>query len=96
VIFTDSHGIGPDLAPGEAPWPVRWEDDPRCDSCLHEWESVLLRPYPARVEEAIRCRHCHTPRCGDSRDSDPCMRRRHHRGDHVLASGVRYPLGGTP
>lgn len=89
--------VGPTLAPGERPWPLQWEQDPAADSCLHEWETVLLPPaHGLRFEEAVRCTHCHTPRCGHSGDDDPCMRRRHHRGDHVTLSGTVWPVGGTP
>lgn len=82
------YSIGPTLAADARPWPVDWESHVD-DDCLHDWELVLLasngpnekaRP---RVEECVRCEHCHVPRCGHSTDEDPCDLRRHHRGEHL-------------
>lgn len=83
--------VGPVLAPGELPWPIRWEDDPRIDDGHdHVWETVLLgaptgrgRRRRQRVEEVVRCQVCTAPRCGSSTDPNPCLERRHHRGDHT-------------
>ena len=86
--------VGPVLAPGELPWPIRWEDDPRIDDGHdHTWETVLLGAVAAskllprlrrpRVEEVVRCQICCAPRCGSSTDENPCLERRHHRGDHT-------------
>ena len=41
-----------------------------------------------RRSRVARCRGCHTPRCGYAEDPDPCVRRRHHDGDHLLESGL--------
>jgi hypothetical protein len=92
--------IGPTLAPTEQPWPISWESDPRIDDGHeHLWECCLLQAdgrYRVRIEEVVRCRGCHVPRCGHSRDRDPCLRRRHHRTAHVLASGRVEPMGFEP
>jgi hypothetical protein len=92
--------IGPNLPPDVRPWDYQWESDPRIDDGhAHEWELVLLEGDGERrrfTEEVVRCRcsNCHAPRCGDSRDEDPCMERRHHRGLHIYLSGMFEPLGG--
>lgn len=95
----EDHAIGPSLPPGEPPWPLGWESDPRIDDGHpHDWESVLLQGgAPARrtTEEVIRCATCHAPRCGLSRDPDPCMNRRHHRDGHLALSGAYWPVGGS-
>lgn len=86
--------LGPSLAPDEPPWPSGWEQQADLDAHEHEWESVLLEAdgqRRLRIEECVRCRTCHSPRCGHSRDPDPCMERRHHRGAHSPLShgGIR-------
>lgn len=87
--------VGPTLAPGEPPWPVGWEQDPRVDDGhAHDWETVLLGADHRRVEEVVRCAVCHAPRCGHSRDTNPCMERRHHRGLHIHLNGACDPVGG--
>jgi hypothetical protein len=80
--------VGPTLAPGEAPW-CSWESDPRIDDGhQHRWECVLLAPSLGhRLEEVVRCKVCHAPRCGHSMDEDPCMLRRHHLRWHLYLSG---------
>lgn len=86
--------VGPTLAEGETPWPLGWERDPKVDDGhLHEWECVLVRMPGRRLEECVRCVTCHAPRCGSSRDDDPCMQRRHHTVDHVTTSGKRSKVG---
>jgi hypothetical protein len=82
---------GPTLAEGEAPFPLGWEQVD--DTCEHEWETVLLL-VGRRVEEVVRCEHCHAPRCGHVHDDDPCMKRRHHRDCHRYLSGRREHLSG--
>lgn len=96
IRATGGYQVGPTLPPGEAPWPVGWEQDPAIDDGhRHEWETVLLGATERqRVEEVVRCRICCAPRCGHSTDPDPCMERRHHRSCHRLLSGRRVHLGG--
>lgn len=80
--------VGPILKPGEPPWPTRWEDDPTIDDGhAHDWETCLLGAPTdhRRVEEVVRCAVCSAPRCGSSTDPNPCLDRRHHRGDHTHA-----------
>jgi hypothetical protein len=79
--------VGPALPPNEFPFPLGWEGDGRVVDCVHpEWETVLVT-HPEHFQECVRCVECHAPRCGKSTADDPCMRIRHHRGDHVLLSG---------
>ena len=87
--------VGRTLSPGERPWSVIWEQDPRIDDGHpHDWETVLLGATDhQRVEEVVRCTTCHAPRCGHSTDDDPCIRRRHHRDCHRYLSGRREHLG---
>ena len=89
--------VGPALPDDVRPWPSGWEQDPRIDECDHIWESCLLLPGPYRGNgaEVVRCMNCHAPRCGDadSRDRDPCMKRRHHGGEHRYLSGVTRKVG---
>lgn len=87
--------IGPTLPTSEPPWPSMWEQDPSIDGCTHSWEAVLLAPGKGRyrMDEVVRCEHCHAPRCGHVHDSDPCMDRRHHRGPHLLFSGSLREVG---
>lgn len=86
--------MGPTLAADEAPWPIMWESKPYRDvlnnECTHDtWELVLLEAdglHRVHIEEAVRCRECHVPRCGHSTDDDPCVLERHHRGEHLPCS----------
>lgn len=86
--------IGPTLAADERPWPITWESQPYRDElgneCTHDtWELVLLAAdgrRRVRVEEVVRCRECHSPRCGHSTDEDPCILARHHRAEHQTCS----------
>ena len=94
--------VGPTLPAEEAPWPSMWEQDPAIDDGhKHRWESCLLaavdesgqrRRY--QVEEVIRCAVCQAPRCGDSGEDDPCMKRRHHFDCHRFLSGRSEHIGG--
>jgi hypothetical protein len=85
--------VGPSLAKNEPPFPRQWETSPEVKACPHDvWESVLIDSW--HLEEAIRCRACHAPRCGFSRDPDPCMLVRHHATHHVQESGRLDPIGG--
>lgn len=87
--------VGPNLALGEEPWPIGWEWMDEVKACPHNvWESVLIHPRYSRIEECIRCRACHAPRCGHSADPDPCMLVRHHKTHHVALSGALEPIGG--
>lgn len=98
VVTDRGYAIGPNLPPDERPWPYSWEQDPRIDDGhAHAWELVLLQGdgrHRRYTEEVVRCASCHVPRCGHSRDDDPCMERRHHRGLHIHLSGRYEPLGG--
>lgn len=88
---------GPTLAPDVPPWPRRWESDPAIDLCAHWWELVHLLAdgkYRLYEDDVVRCAVCHTPRCGESDEADPCMERRHHQGLHIHLSGRFEPLGG--
>jgi hypothetical protein len=86
--------VGPTLAPGEAPFPLGWEQDPHLDDHDHRWECVLIPPANGRrLEEVVRCSVCLCPRCGHVHDIDPCMERRHHRRCHRLLSGRREHMG---
>lgn len=88
--------VGPTVPYGEVFAPG-WEQSPlTADGHTHEWESVLVtsRGYP-RLEECVRCSVCLCPRCGHLYDPNPCMERRHHRGEHEYASGGREPVGGA-
>lgn len=84
--------VGPTLAKGELPFPLRWETSPHVRACQHDvWESVLIDSW--HIEEVVRCRACHAPRCGYSRSADPCMLVRHHGTHHVHLSGRLQPIG---
>ena len=88
--------VGPTIPATEEPWPIQWERDPSVLACeFHEWESCLLAAdglHRTRVEEVVRCRHCHAPRCGHNVDADPCVMVRHHHPEpHVLASQCEIP-----
>lgn len=86
--------VGPVITGGVSPFGVGWEQDPRIDDGhVHEWESVLVSNPGGRMEECVRCSACHCPRCGNLYDPDPCMLRRHHRVDHLHASGRSHPVG---
>ena len=86
--------VGPMLAAGVDPWPLRWESSVD-ESCAHEWEIVTMPEWRGRrAANVIRCATCHAPRCGHSTDDDPCMERRHHDGLHIYLSGRYEPLGG--
>lgn len=85
--------IAPDLPAGEPPWPVGWEQRDN-DTCLHQWERVVITTRRHDPEPVVRCRECHVPRCGSSTDHDPCMERRHHRTVHLRLSGKFDPVGG--
>lgn len=93
------YAVGPALVPDQPPWDIQWESDPRVDDGhLHEWESVLLQGDGRQrrsTEEVILCAVCHAPRCGDTRDDDPCMNRRHHRVNHCTLGGLSWRIGGT-
>jgi hypothetical protein len=89
---------GPIIPATEDPWPVMWEQDPLIDNGHgHIWESCLLEAdgkHRVRIDEVVRCMVCHAPRCGNAlRDPDPCMERRHHRGDHRYLSGRTEKVG---
>lgn len=88
--------VGPVLEPGESPWPVCWEQSTSIDDGhRHVWESVLLPAHAGRsMQECVRCVECQAPRCGDSTEDDPCMRRRHHKACHELLSGALDHIGG--
>lgn len=88
--------LGPNLPPGEVPWPLFWEQQPNLDDCLHVWERVTInRPHAHNgPEPVVRCRVCSAPRCGHSTDADPCMERRHHRTVHLTLHGSFEPVGG--
>lgn len=87
--------VGPNLAPGESPFPHRWERDEAVLACPHnEWETVLVQPRPKHIEECVRCVQCHAPRCGHTRDEDPCLMVRHHVTHHTYESGRIEPVGG--
>lgn len=90
---------GPTLPPDVSPWDFNWEQDPHIDDGhAHDWETVhLLADGKWRVfeEDVVRCAICHCPRCGHSKDNDPCMERRHHRDLHIYLSGWFAPLGGS-
>ena len=45
-------------------------------------------------ERMVICRACYVPRCGHTDDRDPCLLWRHHRTEHVYASGKHEPVGG--
>lgn len=93
--MTGGYIVGPTLGEGEQPFPLCWEQSEDVAACVHpEWESVLVRQWGSRLQECIRCVECHAPRCGHSTDDDPCMRVRHHRGNHVYLSGTVEPVGG--
>lgn len=71
------------------PWAIQWETDDVVLTCTHDvWESVLLTAEPEvrRLEEVVRCRACHAPRCGHARDKDPCVLVRHHKDKHLRAT----------
>jgi hypothetical protein len=77
--------VGPTITEkGLTPWPPGWEQNPKIDTCAHEWESVLLGPPGHKVEEVVRCAipFCNVPRCGHANDRNPCLLRRHHKGKH--------------
>lgn len=79
----------------QSAWPIRWESDPRIDDGhAHQWEMVVVQPYPGHREAVTRCSVCSAPRCGYTFDEDPCMERRHHREVHIYESGRFEPLGG--
>jgi len=63
-------------------WPWDWENRPAKDGCDHQWEVVVVERLFNPTEMVARCGMCHTPRCGYAEDPDPCLRRRHHEGDH--------------
>lgn len=93
LATAQTYVIGPNLEPGDRPWPIMWEQDPAVLACIHlaadgepAWETVLV-PTAGTVhfDEVVRCRSCHAPRCGEVREADPCMRRRHHDGRCLLA-----------
>lgn len=80
--------------PGRA-WPITWEQDPRRDTCAHQWETVTIESRPGHVEELDRCSICHTPRCDRFDDYQTrCLERRHHDSLHIFESGTFEPLGG--
>lgn len=85
--------IGPDLATGEDPWPLLWEQRDN-DSCAHRWERVVVHRKGTKSEPVVRCSECRVPRCGHSDDPDPCMERRHHRTVHIYLGGEFAPIGG--
>lgn len=88
--------VGPTLKQGARPWPNQWHNSVVVKVCNHpKWESVLLAPTgEVPLEEVVRCTRCHAPRCGSSRDADPCMRVRHHTIHHTFLSGKIEPVGG--
>lgn len=88
------YALGPDLAPGEDPWPLLWEQNQGIDNCPHAWERVVVHRRFSEAEPVVRCHACHVPRCGHSDDADPCMERRHHRTVHIHLSGRFAPVGG--
>ncbi len=74
--------------PLDPAWPWDWENRPEKDRCDHLWEVLVVDRLFNPTEQVARCRGCHTPRCGYAEDPDPCIRRRHHDGDHLLESGL--------
>jgi hypothetical protein len=65
----------------------------------HWWEFRLgdvLAPEACRDpdERMVICRGCFVPRCGWADERDPCLLPRHHRTEHVTASGQHEPVGG--
>lgn len=55
----------------------------------HDWWTFrlgdVLEPTAIRNpdEMMVICRHCYVPRCGATDDPTPCLKHRHHRGDHA-------------
>lgn len=87
--------LGPSLPMGERPFAMLWEQSKTMDSCAHIWERVIVvRRNSEENEPVVRCLKCHTPRCGDSTDRNPCMERRHHDSLHIYLSGEFAPKGG--
>jgi hypothetical protein len=83
------YALGPVLSPGERPWPEQWERSIVCMVCPHTaWESVLVPPSETSpCDEVVRCTVCHAPRCGGTREDDPCMKVLNHLDYHWLVSG---------
>jgi len=87
--------IGPRLSEGERPWPWDWEQNHETDNGHeHHWQIVVIQKHTQDPESVVRCMICLSPRCGDSKDRDPCMQRRHHRTFHNPLHGYPYPVGG--
>lgn len=86
--------LGDDLALGEDPWPLLWEQCAYNDDHNHEWERVVVHRAGVDPEPVVRCLGCHVPRCGHSDDRDPCMERRHHTLVHIRLHGGFDPVGG--
>jgi hypothetical protein len=63
----------------------------------HRWEVVRVGDAVAHPHNPdgvmVFCRGCFVPRCGHTTEDDPCMLPRHHREDHVTASGRSWPVG---
>lgn len=78
----------------DRPFPDFWEQDPRADTCPHQWETVHAEWYPMRLVDVDRCKECHTPRCDTMRDGGQCVERRHHRTVHIWPNGEFEPVGG--
>jgi hypothetical protein len=72
--------------PTDPAWPWDWENRPAKDCCDHQWEVLVVDRLFNPTERVARCSGCHTPRCGYAEDPDPCVRRRHHEGDHLPES----------
>lgn len=80
----------------DRPFPTFWEQDPRADTCPHQWEDIYAESSPGDFVEVGRCCHCHTPRCDANgiRRGDQCVERRHHATVHIFPSGMFDPVGG--
>lgn len=92
-----AHGYveGGALDERERPWPIGWETAEVWTLHPlrpHEWERVVVTQPHGVPEAVVRCSLCHVPRCGHSTDPDPCMRRRHHREEHLRLSSVTVEL----
>lgn len=77
----------------DRPFPSGWEQDPRKDTCAHQWEYVYAEWRPGHFAEVGRCTACGTPRC-DRLDDGQCVERRHHDGLHIFPGGSFDPVGG--
>jgi hypothetical protein len=83
--------------PKAPPWSGIEATDPGVEGCDHRWITVRVGDVQAHPfdpdERMVYCKRCHVPRCGHSYDPDPCLLARHHRTEHVYASGAVKPVG---